>query len=1160
MLSEDSRDSLIEIDNIVGDLNIDSEYMSCIDYIDENTCRGWVSIDGNPSDFSVTARISDWEIGSSKINIYRDDVRVAGYNCGIAGFDIIFNFPISASILHLVIIEARRNSDNSVAWAIRAPDVEADSEMLDHIEKLRNFVDMDYYSNNYGSDLYGLSPEFHYYFVGRFEGKKPNIIFDPHYYVKYSNVFYNRNVDIHDALNDYIDAGESLGIRPSALFDPSYIFSKHPEAIAKGALQYYLFHGEKDKVETSLLFWPEWYGKEYSIYDNMLYHFLEYGIKNGNKPNPIFDTNHVRFQFQCEMSEVISIYSLSSNQMNAVVCDLIDNKHVISQDKFREIGSFGLSIIEFYIKNHRYISPNKLFDNEFFVNNGSYGGSGRTLLSDYLAQSTSDLRPHPLFWDSSYRNARPDVANAGVAPLAHYFAGGHQEYVRTHPLIDHNFLIEHTAGRQLDTPLEYYQRNYLESPIAPDSSGPVESYINRNANPVAYKVGKHPSASPFAGAVGLFAHVYYVDLIPEVADVANNLPNGTKLFISTDTTLKAASIKAQMQELCDHRLEVRVLPNRGRDIAPFLIGFADRLREVEYGIHIHTKKSPHYSSAFSKWRRYLYGELAGSKSIVMGHLTALQDPRIGMSAPVDFPPLVPLLNWGGNRQRAERLIGAMGGKLPSGFSPELPSGSMLWFKTAALAPFLDLNLSLAHFDPEAGQVDGTFAHVIERCLFHICELSGHQFVRTTTQSYIEGTRLTDSLEEAMNRTLPSAWRKDGILEQYHPETTKFIAKGIKGGPRLNLLIPTADTSVGYAGVSEAIRLFTGALAHLGEEWSGRIIMTDVPPSNMFTPPAGFRLASSFDDAENARKVIVSGCDRNREFLTLREQDVFVASAWWNAGQAFDLIRQACQIYGGASRRKLLYLVQDDERGFNPWSTKFKLCDDTYNRSEETFAVFNTPLLAQHFRDHSLSTSSFTYEPPINASLTPGQITPFDDRENWVLLYARPHAVRNGLDFIDAVVGTCLKDDPDFWGDWKWLAIGEDFDGRMLKSADHITVRGRLTLEEYREVLTKSKLGISLMVSPHPSYPPLEMAAHGVRVIANRFEDRDLNALHSGITSFGDFDPLAVSTLLKRVATDRTIQSKAKVDWFFNEKTNASAVFSAMADAARGQFATGARNG
>ncbi|WP_081673967.1 rhamnosyltransferase WsaF family glycosyltransferase [Novosphingobium lindaniclasticum] len=1133
-----------------------AEYFYCVDDISSTNCVGWLYVQSSTTEFMVSARIGDWMLGTSPLDIYRDDLREAGFGNGIAGFQIDFTIPIDPSLIHLVTIEAARVSDGSCVHVLKGPTPgDVNSEKIhDDIAKISPLLDKTYYYAKYKDQVHGFDAISHYYLNGRFRSIKPNALFDPDFYIAYSKVFFGRDINHEDALRDYVDLGEAIGARPSPLFDPNFIAAKSSVAPNSELLQYYISLEDKDEVQTSLIFWPHWYGRKYGVSGDFLNHYLEEGIKKGYQPNPLFTVSLVRDLLRCKTENVLHNYFIAEKSNPVKTHTLINTDYILQQVSFDKVRRSGKSVLEYYIDNHRQICPNRLFDNEYFVNSGNYTSNAQTLLSHYLEQSTSDLKPHPLFWDCAYKAARPDITRESISPLEHYYLSGFKEYVRTHPLINHNLLIEETAARNESTPLEYYIEHCLDKNLSPDTGGTVNSHVERQSDLIAFKIDGSDGLSPRIGTVGLFAHVYYLDLISEVADVARNLPTGSKIFISTDTEYKAKNIRAQMGELCEHHCEVRSLPNRGRDIAPFLVGFSDRLREVDYGVHIHTKKSPHYSAAFSKWRRYLYTELAGSPAIVAGHLTVLQHPEIGMSAPIDFAPLAPLLNWGGNRQRAEHLIGAMGGRIPSGFAPELPSGSMFWFKTAALKPFLDLRLSLAHFDPEAGQVDGTLAHVIERCFFNICELSGHKYVRTTTQDYVEGVKLTSLLDEAMKRTLPSAWCKNGILETYHPETRKFVAKKVLGGPRLNLLIPTADTSVGYAGVSEAIRLFVGALASLGDGWSGRIVMTDIPPNNMFTPPPGFRLVESFNESEKARNSVVDGCDRDREFFTMREQDVFVTSAWWNAGQAFDLIRQAEELYADEKyNRKLIYLVQDDERGFNPWSTKYKLCDDTYNHAGKTFAVFNTPLLAQHFANHSISSDSFIYEPPINHSLAPGFITPFGDRENIAILYARPHAVRNGLDFLDAVVGESLRQDWLFWRDWTWLAIGEDFNAHTLKSSDHVTVKGRLTLEEYRDVLSRAKLGISLMVSPHPSYPPLEMAAHGVRVVANRFETRDLSDAHSGITTFNEFDPTAVSLLLKDVATRENMVQEPKINWFFNEKTNAISVFSAMADAAERQF-------
>lgn len=53
------------------------------------------------------------------------------------------------------------------------------------------------------------------------------------------------------------------------------------------------------------------------------------------------------------------------------------------------------------------------------------------------------------------------------------------------------------------------------------------------------------------------------------------------------------------------------------------------------------------------------------------------------------------------------------------FPLEFPAGSMMWFRSSALRPLLEANLNWSDFASEAGQKNGTLAHVIERLFFYI---------------------------------------------------------------------------------------------------------------------------------------------------------------------------------------------------------------------------------------------------------------------------------------------------------------------------------------------------------------------------------------------------------------------------------------------------------
>jgi len=70
-----------------------------------------------------------------------------------------------------------------------------------------------------------------------------------------------------------------------------------------------------------------------------------------------------------------------------------------------------------------------------------------------------------------------------------------------------------------------------------------------------------------------------------------------------------------------------------------------------------------------------------------------------------------------------------------------------------------------------------------------------------------------------------------------------------------------------------------------------------------------------------------------------------------------------------------------------------------------------------------------------------------------------------------------------------------------------------------------------MVSPHPSYPPLEMANLGMLVLTNGFGAKDLSTWHTNITSVGGVsgETLAaeLSALCRRFEADPEIGARGR---------------------------------
>lgn len=231
-------------------------------------------------------------------------------------------------------------------------------------------------------------------------------------------------------------------------------------------------------------------------------------------------------------------------------------------------------------------------------------------------------------------------------------------------------------------------------------------------------------APPFAGRVGLHIHLHYADLAPLLA--ANLQAAGCRADLVVTATSDTGRIEAE-HAFRAHRGAVRVLrvPNKGRDIGPFLASAGQALRDGGYDVvgHLHGKRSPDSGPTGDKWRTYLLTNLlglgAGGVQAVLAPFAA--DPRLGLLFAEDRH----CVGWTANRPHADALAARLSPRPALPTAPIFPLGTMFWARPAALAPWWDLGLQPADFPPEPLPHDGTALHAIERMLPAVCEATGH---------------------------------------------------------------------------------------------------------------------------------------------------------------------------------------------------------------------------------------------------------------------------------------------------------------------------------------------------------------------------------------------------------------------------------------------------
>ena len=341
--------------------------------------------------------------------------------------------------------------------------------------------------------------------------------------------------------------------------------------------------------------------------------------------------------------------------------------------------------------------------------------------------------------------------------------------------------------------------------------------------------------------------------------------------------------------------------------------------------------------------------------------------------------------------------------------------------------------------------------------------------------------------------------------------------------RYNLILPTLRKTRVFAGIASALTFFL----KLTEDHSEcRIIVIGDEEYNSRTT---YHI-EEYSHSSKASKQLVFASD-SRE-LNIRKNDIFVMTSWKTAVSFLKVYNWQKEKYR-IKDRKFVYLIQDFEPGFFPWSSEFVLAESTYsNYQADTIAVFNSYQLYSFFESKGYKFwDSCYFQPVLNPSLADILLHESSDkykrRKKRILIYGRPSEARNAFE----IIRYSLELWSDKYGDssnWEIISLGEGFDNIELKN-NIIVSYGKVTLDKYADFMLNAYAAISLMVSPHPSYPPLEMSTFGVRTITNKFEGKDLGEFNNNIISIDNCSPDLIFNTLAQICDEyETYQSSFSI--------------------------------
>lgn len=339
-----------------------------------------------------------------------------------------------------------------------------------------------------------------------------------------------------------------------------------------------------------------------------------------------------------------------------------------------------------------------------------------------------------------------------------------------------------------------------------------------------------------------------------------------------------------------------------------------------------------------------------------------------------------------------------------------------------------------------------------------------------------------------------------LNQRFHGEVQSFVASPTDfSEPRLNLVIHSISKEDLFGGVATSLQLFACMRSHFKH---ARIILTDRTPKG--------------DDLDSYQEwtidttggtltgnTIVSCEFRNGAAIAIGRKDLFLSTSWWGSLTCIDVLKWQADQYGEAAPKQFVYFIQDFEAGFYPWSSHYVLAEQSYRYPDQIIAAFNsfqlqTFMHACGYRFHA----EHVYAPKLHPKLAEQWSDRFPasettKRKKKILVYGRADVSRNCFTIIlDAL--RLLAEERDCRA-WEFLSLGIQHANVDHKNLQLVSL-GKVSLPEYAQHMSEAYAGISLMASPHPSYPPLEMTAFGVRVITNDFDTRSMQKIAKNMLS------------------------------------------------------------
>lgn len=335
-------------------------------------------------------------------------------------------------------------------------------------------------------------------------------------------------------------------------------------------------------------------------------------------------------------------------------------------------------------------------------------------------------------------------------------------------------------------------------------------------------------------------------------------------------------------------------------------------------------------------------------------------------------------------------------------------------------------------------------------------------------------------------------------------------------PRVNVLLPQLDPLIMFGGYIACLHFIRKT-----QDAGFRVRILLLESSRFDREAVSSKLASNPVLQKAIASTEIEDITQATHPLVISPSDAFIGYSFWTCIKAHRLAE--------VIDKKFIFFLQEYEPIFHPHDSYAAIGSYVYRLPHR--ALFNTELLAEYFRHNKLGVFHHNQTDDVEQNyvafqhaLTPTspptieQLTRRKTRR--LLFYARPegHARRNlfeiGILGLKFAISQGIFDDS-----WEFHGVGtlgpeyevDLGNGRTIK------LKGTLPQGDYGAALGEFDIGLSLMLAPHPSILPFEMASAGQIVITNTYGTRTAKVLHSISSNLEpcEADPFSVAQALSK---------------------------------------------